>query len=243
MASATNLRESVQSELQANDPVCMQIYEAWWPLRQEQKKKAFDSTTLDGLCASFNNDADACNKVNARPANTPSEKKDIRCQMIGAHNKTCIGVPCFDLNTGDCTLQATAGECVWLTNANVKAENAFFKKNNDPRKYAGHGCYRNPCNAPGYGKLSASTCENFSTSQYKCTWCKGKGVLRGEGMGCQIKNKISTTAECAPINNYSPEDKQYIMEEKSNKNCQANTRFNLANEIVNQRSGQFVNRF
>mmetsp|Transcript_67339 Transcript_67339/g.147552 ORF Transcript_67339/g.147552 Transcript_67339/m.147552 type:complete len:260 (-) Transcript_67339:47-826(-) len=244
MATANNLREAVEAELHANDPVCNTIYgKQWWSDRQEQKKKGWDATTLDGLCSYFNGDAAQCNQHSARPASTPSEYKDIRCQMIGAHNHTCVGVPCFDLNSGDCTLQNTAGECVWFTNQDVKDENAYFNKNNDPRHYAGHGCYRNPCNQPGYGKLSASTCEGFSTLNYKCTWCKGKGVLRGEGMGCQIKNMVETTAECAFINNVPKDQQQYIVWEKANHKCQLNILYNKAAEIYDgPRSNQFEPR-
>jgi hypothetical protein len=249
LAVATNgesLRASIQGELEAgaNHPICLAILNDWWPAREAEKAAQHDSTSLDSKCAAFNGQPELCNVRKSRAAaGVAADLQDIACTMIGAHNHTCVSNKCNMFNTGDCTLQATAGECVWYTADEVKATNAYFKANNIDDNIPGHGCYRNPCNRPGYGKLTSETCASFSTDRFTCTWCKGKGALKGKGMGCQISESTQTTAQCAYVNHFPESERSNIVESVTNNVCQCNTAYSACADLVGSRAGAFKPRF
>ena len=248
LAAATNgesLRAAVQAGLETeNHPICLEIYNSWWPERRAEKSAQHDSTSLDKKCAFFNGQPDLCNVRGIRAsAGVPAEYQDLACTMIGAHNHTCVSNKCNSLNTGDCTLQGTAGECVWYTAQQVKETNAFWKANGHNDHLPGHGCYRNPCNRPGYGKLTKETCASFSTDRFTCTWCKGTGKLKGEGMGCQISESPQTTAECSFVNNFPANERSLIVQSVTDNTCQCNKAYSLCADLVDSRAGAFVNRF
>jgi len=251
LAAAINgesLRAAVQAGLELEKPkidkVCYDILNSWWPVRKAEKDAQHDSTALDKKCAYFNGQPDLCNKKSTRAsAGVPAEYQDLACTMIGAHNHTCVSNKCNSMNTGDCTLQDTAGECVWYTAQQVKETNAFWKANGSDERLASHGCYRNPCNRPGYGKITKETCASFSTDRFKCTWCTGYGRFKHEGMGCQIRKHAKTTAECAFVNKFPPNERSLIVQSVTNRTCQCNKAYSLCADLVDSRAGAFVNTY
>ncbi len=71
------------------------------------------------------------------------------------------------------------------TNAPRKSQDR--KSQGLPEMPTTRGCYRNPCNQPGYGKLSDATCAAKGVpGLFTCTWCKG---IQAAGGGAVLKNK------------------------------------------------------
>jgi hypothetical protein len=74
---------------------------------------------------------------------------------------------------------------MWLTTDQVKTANNFLGY----QQYRGYGCYRNPCNQPGAGKLSQSTCGYQVFSFVSCNACltlelQHGGTCLAGGCGC-----------------------------------------------------------
>ena len=231
-----------QSTGKTNHPICTTIANTWFNSRIAQKIRQ-DITTQDTICNVFDNLPDLCNHADLRPTIPPPnggswtpEQLSARCTMVGAHSKRCLNNPCNHLNTGECNIQSTQGQCIWITKEMLPKYNAVYKAKGW-NLLPGHGCYRNPCNLPGYGKAVDECKEHNSPGLFECTWCYGIGPLKDLGIGCQL-TVPTTQAQCAPVN--SPEAPQSsVMVSRSNYNCQCSMRFVMCNVIVNSRSSDF----
>lgn len=267
LANAENLRDSVQQSLRAsatkkknsaNDPMCYEILDDWWDTRVTLND-IVTTTDFDFMCDLYTGpdqlNTDACNSRNSdsraqfiteNPSvtdeYTESEMLDVPCSMIGTGNgaaagRKCVSNNCNQLNTGDCTLAKTGGNCVWWTQDDIDAINDYRGYNS----LSGHGCYRNPCNMPGEGQASED-CPNQSNGVLECGWCYGSGddYLKGLGMGCQAMNHLDYPP--ASTNNFAPtnsgvENKDFVFvllndngSQSSNKMCDAS--FRLCNYFV-----------
>ena len=102
----------------------------------------------------------------------------------------------------------------------------------------GHGCYRNPCNMPGYGKQQDACPLRSAEGLFTCTWCQGAGdaVLLGRGMGCQMTIPV-TGAGCAPVNDFV--DQATVMVAVANPRCQCTTATALCKKIVDDSRAAF----
>jgi hypothetical protein len=69
----------------ANNPVCKQIWNTWWPSRVAQQSNVTD---LDQWCSTYNKDPTACNNATARSqySNQPSYILTAACTMQGHKN-------------------------------------------------------------------------------------------------------------------------------------------------------------
>lgn len=257
------LRESVQNALEAetqkNPPFCLCNWNKWWSVRTADKTRT-DITTLDATCAQFSDDPTLCNEKTSRSSSMSKSDQNAACTMVGAHSKRCIANPCNHYNTGDCTLSNTGGVCVWWTTAMVNKINAYYKENNvldytgNVKQIKGHGCYRNPCNMPGYGNSPKKECNagtgDFSVpGVYRCHWCDGEGVLKGSGMGCQMEmfngveftsDVCDSTAECAPVNTPSVQNSVYYR--NNNFNCQCSNDYTYCELAVSERGGEYTKK-
>jgi hypothetical protein len=199
---------------------------------------------MDTLCEVWNRSPRECNNRSERkmrPGLTQAHL-DAFCTNMGAHSPdVCHGNPCNSLNSNHCTLQDTSGRCQWFTSAMISQTNAHRMREGKPLMPTTAGCYRNPCNMPGYGKLSDATCAaNGVPDLFVCTWCKGGSSdpkLNGKGMGCQQVVPTST-AECASVNNPSVA-RSLIFQLKSNSRCQCSAAYPLCSIMVgNDREGK-----
>jgi len=243
--------------VEVNHPVCYEVLKTWWPVRIEDKTRAAINT-MDTDCDVFTNNEQACNNKSQRPAvdgqGNPytDAQKNAACTMVGAHNKRCIGNPCNSFNIGTCTIQDTAGQCVWF--AKDSPEFAAYQKwrtNNGLDQVAGFGCYRNPCNQPGLDQnIKTNQCAARSMpgkNGWECTWCAGvlnnknDPLLFGQGMGCQLTTP-TTKAVCAPVSN-SAVSKPSVMQAISNSNCQCSTDYTWCAQAVDDARSTFKSRY
>jgi hypothetical protein len=212
-----------------NHEVCKQILEDWWPERKAQLGN--DVTDLDQQCATYSDDFEACNSVSNREAysgKVPSATLNAACTTQGHHDKTCISNLCNSYNNGLCNLQNTGGQCNWLTADQVKTANKFLGY----QHYAGYGCYRNPCNQPGAGKLSQSTCAAKTNGLLSCTWCSNIGG----GMGCQATTP-TTGASCATVKASSAVPVSSIWQLVGKKGCQCSDVYRACSAAVSESRG------
>jgi hypothetical protein len=240
-----------------NHAVCYEIAASWWAPREEDKTRAA-ITAMDTDCDVFTNNAEACNNKSLRPAvdgqGNPytDAQKNAACTMVGAHSKRCIGNPCNSYNLGTCTIQDTAGQCVWF--AKDSKEFAVYQKwrtNNGLDPVAGFGCYRNPCNQPGLDQtIKTNECAARSMPEkngWQCTWCAGvvngkaDSVLFGKGMGCQLTTP-TTKAACAPVSN-SAVAKASVMQAVADNNCQCSTDYTWCQKDVDDARTPLVPRY
>ncbi|GBG29359.1 Hypothetical Protein FCC1311_055812 [Hondaea fermentalgiana] len=231
------------SNNRTNHPVCSEIVDeetGWWESRVQLRANYFTVeslvTDLDNYCTNYNDDPDACRDPSMRSSYTDLSEEELKasCIMMGSSDRRCVGNPCNQYNTGECTLQATAGRCVWLTKKQTNKANKYLGE----KIYLGHGCYNNVCHAKavGRGKLTDEECEDFSIpGVMDCTWCQGGKKypeLKGQGVGCQMTT-ARTTAKCAPVNNKNI-DKSSIWEQLSNPKCQCSSTYTLCNAAVSE---------
>jgi len=214
--------------LSSNDPVCKQILNSWWPAREAQEAGV---TALDNQCATYSGDYEACNSQANRAkyqGQVSTEVLNAACTTQGHHDSTCLSNLCNSYNNGLCTLQNTGGQCSWLTADQVKAANKFLGY----EKYAGYGCYRNPCNQPGAGKLTQSQCAGKTNGILQCTWCS----KIGNGMGCQATTP-TTTGACATVKISSVIPKSSIWQIVGKNSCQCSDKYNACFNAVERRDG------
>ena len=159
-----------------NEPVCQEILGAWW-----SNRASVEAAANPGKCKMFQGDRAACMKQ-TRQARldyiksgdlTLAEAKTIKCQLISGDK--CVENFCNPLTPAACSLQATAGYCIY----NTAQAAADFN--------LGEGCRINPCNAPGLS-LDDTTCQDRGIPGYfECTYCSAvrDTSLKGKGMGCQ----------------------------------------------------------
>jgi len=224
-------------------PVCYTIVDTWWGTRESQKTRA-DITVTDTTCQTWSGQPTNCNNVAARAVlsgYTP-EQLSTPCTTVGAHDTRCVSNPCNSFNAGQCTLQETAGQCVWFEGDALKDYNAFLVANNET-PLATHGCFRNRCNLPGLGKQKSMCASRSVPGLFTCTWCTGAGdpKLDGLGMGCQM-TVPRTTAICAPVNSRGV-PKQSIMMRISNNRCQCDNRFPFCAALVDQERSSWKPRY
>jgi len=226
-------------KLRPNHPVCSEIAEGWWTQRDAYKELDEYFSELDDLCRAYDGDALACASREARDAyaGMPEDVLHASCNMLGAGSEKCISNPCNQLNDGECTLQQTAGRCVWLTSSQVKAANEYLESIGSPAVYDGHGCYNNVChsNAAGRGRISDATCASFSVPGIMdCTYCKGTrrySRFRNLGIGCQM-TVSETTAECAPVNNENIEKSSIFIKNGAKRRCQCSATYGACAQKV-----------
>lgn len=263
--SADLLRNSMQQQLRAgkqnpnNDPICYQILDTWWDRRVTLNEYAKVNQN-DEYCHSFSGHGetftDVCNnrRTDERmqfvadnnlekkyPELTPKEWSDLQCTMIGTghgpnNGRRCVAAYCSQQNDGKCTLEETGGQCVWWTKSDIKKINKFKKGTPGYIPLQTHGCYRNPCNMPGYGQADEE-CPTRGNGIFKCTWCYGQNdsLLKNKGMGCQAQNKLNyppaSTDNFAPINNKVVPDSTIMSvvmnnnRPSKNKMCSTQSRF------------------
>jgi len=218
--------------------VCQEISDTWWQSRVEyiNAAKKGPVNKQQEICQNFKKDKEVCNNKNSAErkafvdnlinknkikGNQRESYNKAACVVEAAGSKGCTANPCNQYNAGDCTIQNTAGLCVWYTKDEVKKANNYFKKNKQPeRKIPGqHGCYRNPCNGEGQltnGKAE-DVCPTRQNGVYQCTYCKGFSK-----MGCQIVNSAKTKAKCANVNDGIVKDNT-IYNIKGQNKCQCST--------------------
>jgi hypothetical protein len=192
---------------------------------------------MDTLCEAWNNSPSECNDRSQRKIRegVTQAHLDAFCTNLGAHSPdVCQGNPCNSLNSKHCTLQDTQGRCQWFELDMISTTNAHRESQGLPLMPTTRGCYRNPCNQPGYGKLSDATCAAKGVpGLFTCTWCKGGSSdpkLNGKGMGCQQVVPTSTAA-CAPVNSVSI-DSQSIFQLKAADRCQCSIDYPICNVLV-----------
>jgi hypothetical protein len=159
-----------------NDPVCQEILGAWW-----SNRASVEAAANPGRCKMFQGDRAACTKQ-TRQARltfiqsgklTLPEALALKCQLISGDK--CVENFCNPMTPAACSLQATAGYCIY----NTAQAAADFN--------LGEGCRINPCNAPGLS-LDDNTCQDRGIPGYfECTYCSAvrDSSLKGKGMGCQ----------------------------------------------------------
>jgi hypothetical protein len=214
--------------LRGNDKVCEAIKKSWWPDRLAQQANV---TKLDTECSTYSRDTLACNSAAHRAkysGHVSTETLNAACTMQGHHDETCISNLCNSYNNGLCTLQGTGGQCSWLTAEQVNEANKFLGY----KEYAGHGCYRNPCNEPGAGKQPQSQCAGRANGILSCTWCSHIGG----GMGCQATTP-TTTAECATVIPSSIMPKSGIWRLTNKHACQCSDKYGACNNALVNRIG------
>mmetsp|Transcript_15479 Transcript_15479/g.25319 ORF Transcript_15479/g.25319 Transcript_15479/m.25319 type:complete len:283 (+) Transcript_15479:56-904(+) len=253
-----SLADSLQASLRAslgkvnkkNHPVCHEIVGSggWWDQRVVQMDPDRDVVPSDQKCMAFNNNREKCLYKSARE---DGDDKDVACTLVGAHSGQCVGNPCNSYNMGNCTIQQTAGQCVWLTDENLAIVNAQYASIGRAT-LTGHGCYRNMCNIPGLGRSTRETCFqnsiplpgkvmtsdiNQSTDDFlfKCTYCAGAGdtLLKGKGVGCQIDH-LETDSKCAYVNSRGI-PKSSIFRRKANHKCQCSDEYSNCKSLVTGR--------
>lgn len=227
-----------------NAKVCYDIAGSWWDLRESEKTRSA-VTAMDADCDMWSQRPDQCNNKAARAGlsgYTPAQIS-ARCTTVGAHNKRCISVPCSSLNTGDCTLQSTGGQCYWFDGEQLKRYNAALVARGET-PLAGHGCYRNPCNLPGLGTQRAMCAARSVPGLFSCTWCTGAGdpVLDGRGIGCQILEFSQSAASCSPVNSPAV-PKPNIWQAVGNPRCQCDAQYALCDIVVQNNRGKFKPRY
>lgn len=245
-----SLRESVQQSLELekkNNAVCDQILNSWWPERVALKTRD-TAVAMDDVCAQWNGKPDLCNFKTNRVKG--SAGYDASCRMVGANNHRCLSNECNQYNNGLCSIQDTQGNCRWYTKAQVKINNDYWTKKaaattdgtlkaqHNSNIKPGYGCYRNPCNQPGYRNDPRSDCNNgvFDVpGLFSCTWCQ----IKNQGMGCQA-TKPTTDAECAKVNQKGSQGNVY--QKKDNKNCQCSIEYPQCKMEVDARSGDYVKK-
>lgn len=246
VAAVGELSEGARAAREArakNHDVCYQIAGSWWGTREAQKTRA-QITAADAVCDVWTNQPEQCNSVTARVGMTGYTIQELTmpCTTVGAHDKRCVSNPCNSYNTGSCTLQSTAGQCVWFEGEALTKYNAFLAANGET-PLATHGCYRNRCNLPGLGKQTAACPGRSVPGLFECTWCTGAGdaVLDGLGVGCQM-TVPTTTAICAPVN--SPNvPKAAVMMNTANNRCQCDARFPFCAQQVAEQRGTWKHRY
>uniref|UniRef100_A0A7S2RCC7 Uncharacterized protein n=1 Tax=Mucochytrium quahogii TaxID=96639 RepID=A0A7S2RCC7_9STRA len=230
----------------ANNPaVCYKILDNWWQTRLSQKYRD-NLVPMDAMCANFDGELDACDHAGSQARSevaaelfgngTDKYKEAIaaRCTIVGADSERCIANFCNYDNVGSCTVQDTAGLCVWFTENDLKTVNPVYKKRHGYELKI-KGCYRNPCNLGGWGSISDETCKAQSIKGvYECVRCEGKndGLLNGKKMGCQV-NTVKTKAYCAHVH---PDEKEApratIYQLKSNPKCQCSVAYTACRQII-----------
>jgi hypothetical protein len=199
---------------------------------------------MDTDCQAWDQQPNYCNSKAARVGLTgyTSAQMNALCSTVGAHDKRCLANPCNSLNTGDCTVQGSQGQCVWWWGKNYTEYNKFLvSQGRDP--LPSHGCYRNPCNMPGYGKQQAACPLRSAKGLFTCTWCRGAGdpTLEGLGVGCQM-TVPTTGASCAPVNNKAVSKPSVVMS-VSNKRCQCSTDYAVCQALVDDSRSSWIDRF
>jgi hypothetical protein len=229
-----------------NHAVCYQILEQWWDNRLSEKVRGAVND-MDTLCGVWNSSPRECNNRSERTMRSgiTQAHMDAFCTNVGAHSPgVCQANPCNSLNSNHCSLQGTSGQCQWFTSSMISATNAHRKTQGWPVMPTTAGCYRNPCNQPGYGKLSDATCAAGGVPNlFTCTWCKGGSSdpkLNGKGMGCQQIVPTSTAA-CAKVNGKGIRPKS-IFQLKSNSKCQCSVDYPLCNILVADRAADWTPR-
>ena len=237
-ATATNV-----TNVRASHPVCYQIKDLWWSGRLAQKTRA-DIVGLDAICSKWDNKPDLCNIRSLRAGDqslTPAER-NAPCTMVGAHNRRCMSNPCNHFNTGDCNVQSTQGQCIWITKEMVPIFNKFYAQRGADL-LPGYGCYRNPCNMPGYGRAIDECPGRSLPGYYECTWCKGSGdpELVGLGMGCQHVEPL-TKSTCAYVNSPGVR-KASIIQRIVNQRCQCSVDMYMCESQFREARGVFKFRY
>lgn len=239
-ASNTGLRSQVQNLLKqgsGSETTCDEINSSeWWAERKGMVSYDQSATALDQICEQWNNNADYCNYKSMRPSGLPADVQNAACVMVGANIPKCIANPCNFYNTGDCTLQSTAGLCVWFTKEDIQKVNQVYAAQGIPLM-PGHGCYRNPCNYPGYGKASKNSCglaKNSVPGVFNCMWCAKMG-----GMGCQLKqwqdtSALQTGALCAPVGDKTVPQIYEQDGTKGENACQCSRYYSSCNNLLSQ---------
>jgi hypothetical protein len=243
---AAELTQLEARALRVSHPVCFEIAKTWWNGRLQTKIRAL-ANQQDELCQAYNNAPEFCNHIEARANATglSPEQLGALCSTVGAKSKRCLGSVCNSLNEGSCNVQSTSGKCVWIPKPDISKWNAaLVATGRDP--LPGFGCYRNPCDRPGYDEVrGANDCAQSSVPGfYQCTWCAGAvdKELLGLGMGCQA-TVPTTAAACAPVNNRAvPKSTVYVAVAKPTR-CMCRADKNVCEVIVNESRGGFKPRY
>jgi hypothetical protein len=236
--------DEVTGQGTANHPVCYKVASTWWGTRLAQKTRAL-VTNMDTECQRWDQMPEQCNVKSSRSAYSGSSttaEMNALCSTVGAHDHRCLANPCNSLNTGDCTVQGSQGQCVWWWGKNYTEYNKFLvSQGRTP--LPSHGCYRNPCNMPGYGRQQQACPLRSAPGLFTCTWCKGAGdpTLDGLGVGCQM-TVPTTGASCAPVNNKAVAKPSVVMS-VSNKRCQCSTDYAVCQALVDDSRSSWVNRY
>jgi hypothetical protein len=219
-----------------NDAACAVIKDLWWDLRQWDIIRN-TTVNMDDDCARFKGSKRACESTSERdqyPSLTAGQKTAM-CTMVGGHSDRCIANSCNQLNEGSCTVQDTGGLCIWWEPAELAKLNTYYSSIGSKMRYKGRGCYRNPCNAAGTGKITSGQCEDMSVPDViQCTYCSGgkDPSLAGLGIGCQ-STMVKTEAGCAPINlQTSGLPKSSIYVSSKDPSCQCSNLFPFCSDRV-----------
>ena len=244
LAIGTVGAQNVSIAAQMSHPVCYQINDLWWDTRLALKLQQAN-TALDVICSKFDHQTTACNLRSSR-ANDPNltpEERNAPCTMVGAHSRKCVGNPCNHFNQGECTVQDTQGICVWIEKDMVPVMNKYYAQRGwDP--IPGWGCYRNPCNIPGWGKAIDDCPKRSIPGLFECTWCKGSGdaILVGKGMGCQASNLLTSKATCAYVNSKGVA-RGSIIQSVQNSRCQCSVDFPMCNQVFTSSRSAYKFRY
>jgi hypothetical protein len=223
--------------------VCYEILGSWWGAREEQIRRGVVND-WDRVCVAFKGLPTVCNVRGAAraaayelvrapgAANLTAAQADTPCNTLGAHSDKCIGNICNSYNTGLCTLQGTAGLCLWHTKEDAVAFGVEF------------GCHRNPCHRGGEGKIPAARCAKRGVpGLVDCVYCKGPGdkLLAGKGMGCQ-RAQAASRAQCAPVN-HPDVDRASIWWKKAEARCQCSDNGLFCVDELRSTNSAFSRRF
>lgn len=231
-----------------NHEVCYTIANTWWSTREAEKTRSF-VVQMDTDCQAWDQQPELCNAnpttrlgMVVNPGSYSQAQLGAFCSTVGAHDHRCLANPCNHLNTGDCTLQGTQGQCVWWWGQNFTDYNKF-RVSQGETPLPVHGCYRNPCNMPGLGTQKDACPLRSAPGLFTCTWCQGAGdpVLNGRGIGCQM-TVPTTGAMCAPVNSAGV-SKPSVQQAVAQSRCQCSTDYIMCKSIVNSGRTPFKPRY
>uniref|UniRef100_A0A7S2RZH2 Uncharacterized protein n=1 Tax=Mucochytrium quahogii TaxID=96639 RepID=A0A7S2RZH2_9STRA len=100
--------------------------------------------------------------------------------LANPNDPQCLANPCYRINNGQCTIQATGGRCVWYT----AEQNLALRGIDNP------GCYKSPCSNPT--ENNSTGCAAVQNEFYSCEWCKKHD---GQAYGC-VNAKNESMAQC-----------------------------------------------
>ncbi len=246
LAAELTQLEARELRSRVSHPVCFTIASSWWNARLADKVRAL-ANEADLLCQAYDQAPELCNNINARGNLTglSPAQLDARCSTVGAHSKRCLGSVCNSLNEGSCSVQATSGKCVWIPKPDISKYNEALNATGRA-PLPGFGCYRNPCDRPGYDEVrGANGCAASSVPGfYQCTWCAGAAdkELFGLGMGCQA-TVPTTLAACAPVNNRAVPKSTVFVAVNHPTRCMCRADKNVCEIIVTDSRGSFKPRY